>query len=179
MPAGLENRREKPILPKLIAEEGEMLKIVLAVLLLLVVVAAGSYWFVCPCERIPGGPLSGEVVADPVADWSFVNNSSEVPLCEVQIQAIVPHSVTVNCMSAAEALYVSCSQCAGKYWSSKAVVNPAGQVRAAGLVYPINYRRVTETEELDLVWKARAKKVGLDETTSRPDHWWTFNLTSR
>ncbi len=179
MPAGLENRREKPILPKLITEEGEMLKIILMVVLLLLIAAAGSYWFVCPCERIPGGPLGGEVVAGEVTDWSFVNNRSEVPLCEVQVAAIIPHSVTVNCMSASGALYVSCSGCAGKYWSSKAVENPVGQVRAAGLVYPINYRRVTATEELDLVWQARAKKVGLAETPPRPEHWWTFNLTSR
>ncbi len=156
-----------------------VVKIIVGVLLVAVLGFAGTYWFVCPCERIPGGPLSGEDVTESVDDWSFVNDRNVVRLCEVEVDAVLPHSVTVNCMSTGGALYVSCSRCDGKYWSSKALANPAGYVKADGRVYPITYRRVTDETELDEVWMARAAKVGMTEVRERPDHWWTFNLASR
>lgn len=156
-----------------------VMKIVVGILVVVLLGLGGTYWFVCPCERIPGGPLSGELAREPVTDWSFVNDREAVPLCEVQVKAMVPHSVTVNCMATEGALYVSCSRCEGKYWSGKALADPAGRVRAAGKVYEISYRRVTDGDELDQVWAARAAKVGRAEVGQRPDHWWTFNLTSR
>ncbi len=51
----------------------------------LVIVAAGgiAVWTTtCPCNRMPGLMLLGDVQETPVTDWSFVN---DIPLCQIQI----------------------------------------------------------------------------------------------
>ena len=71
-----------------------------------------------PCGPIPGGELSGDVVTAPVDDWSFAN---DVPRCAVEVRPASPHSVTVNCMSWQQRLFVSCSECELKRWSGGAM----------------------------------------------------------
>ena len=157
----------------------EMIRVILICIALLALAAVGSFWFVCPCATVAGGPLSGEEIQNPVSDWSFVNSSGDVPLCQVEVKTLVPYSVNVNCMSTAGMLYISCSNCDGKFWSSKALTIPAGRVRAGESVYPVLFSRVLDEGELDAAWRARAAKVGSTEVRQRPDHWWTFRLTSR
>jgi hypothetical protein len=153
------------------------------VLAAIVVVALGSavgaaawFWFVCPCERTPGGPLSGEVVTSAVDDWSFAN---DVRLCQLEVDRVIPWSVNLNCMSTSGALYVSCSQCAGKAWSSAALEKPEGRIRIVERVYPVTLARLIDVSMLDVAWRARAQKLGRGLDTPRPDHWWSFQLTSR
>ena len=92
-------------------------------LVVVLVGAAYTFWFVCPCEAMPGGGLGGEVASEPVNDWTFVN---DVPLCQVEVDIGIPWSINLNCMSAGGDLYVSCSRCAGKTWSQAALKNDAG-----------------------------------------------------
>ena len=129
-----------------------------------------------PCGPIPGGALSGDLAQGPIDDWSFAN---EVPRCAVEVRPESPHSVTVNCMSWQGELFVSCSECEGKRWSGYALANPDARIRIGGALYPVTLRRVEDPARLDQVWKARARKLGKDETAPRPAGWWTFRLTSR
>jgi len=144
------------------------------------VLAAGLFWFVsCPCERTPGAVLWGEEAAQPVADWSFANG---VPLCQIQTSAgLLPHAINLNCMATPEGrLYLSCSQCDGKRWSSAALENPEARIRLDGTVYPVSLRRVTSQAELDTAWVTRFNKLqGDGEAPPRPEHWWSFEVTSR
>lgn len=146
-------------------------------LLLALLGLAGTYWFVCPCETIPGGPLAGGTAAQP-SDWSFVNDIEAVPLCQIQVDFPIPRSMNVNCMSPDGDLFVSCSRCADKQWAARALEHPDGFVRAAGIVYPITYERVLDEAQLDAVWAARLGKLGR-EASPRPDHWWSFALSGR
>lgn len=137
------------------------------------------FWFFsCPCERVPGGYLLGEVVEEEVMDWSFAN---EVPLCQVQIRAgILPHSINLNCMSDTTGeLYFSCSSCDGKRWSSAVLSEPAGRLKLNDKVYPVFINRVTDERQLDRAWVARITKLGAPSDAPRPDHWWSFQVTSR
>lgn len=129
-----------------------------------------------PCGPIPGGALDGTLVTQPVADWTFVD---DVPRCAVEVRVDDPHSVTVNCMSMDERLYVSCSICESKRWSGWAVSMPEGRIAIGERVYPVSFRRVLDDRELDRVWLARARKLGETEPGPRPDGWWTFELSSR
>lgn len=156
-----------------------MIRVIVVCTSLLALVAAGTFWFVCPCATIAGGPLSGEEFHGPVNDWSFVNSSDDVPLCQIEVTALLPYSVNVNCMSTSGALYISCSNCDGKFWSSRALAVPAGRVRAGLSVYQVVFARVLDEGELDAAWRARAAKVGSSKVSQRPEHWWTFRLTSR
>lgn len=153
-----------------------MLRGLLIIAIALGAAAIATFWFACPCAVVPGGPLSGEEVATPIADWSFANT---VPLCQVEVRAFVPYSVNVNCMSAGGALYVSCSKCDGKYWSSKAVTHPAGRIRVGETVHLVRFTRLEQHHDLDVAWRARATKLDLGDDIPRPDHWWSFQLTSR
>lgn len=128
-----------------------------------------------PCGPIPGGSLSGERVEARVADWSFVNR---VPRCALEVRPSRPRSMTVNCMSHAERLFVSCSACASKQWSAMALAEPSGRVAIEGRVYPVSLARVTDPTLLESVWLARSTKLGND-SAPRPEDWWTFELVSR
>lgn len=105
--------------------------------IILVFVAGATCWFGCPCGYIPGGPLSGDQFPSPDSDWSFVNDLEAVPLCQIEVDFLIPRSMNVNCMSSGGDLFVSCSQCAGKHWSARALAYPEGKVLAAGRVYAI------------------------------------------
>lgn len=152
-----------------------IIKAISALLFLAVIGATGTYWFVCPCETIPGGPLSGETANQPIEDWSFVNERDAVPLCQIEVDFPIPRSMNVNCMSPDGDLFVSCSRCADKQWAAQALEHPNGFVRAAGVVYPITYERVLDEAQLDAIWTSRLSKLGR-EPEPRPDHWWSFQL---
>jgi hypothetical protein len=146
--------------------------------LVLTLVAIAVWTVTCPCERTPGGYLLGDVVAAPVADWSFVND--EVGLCQIQVQrGLLPHSVNLNCMAAGGGLYLSCANCDGKAWSTAALNNPAARIRMNDRVYPVSLTRVIDPGELDNAWRAREAKLGRDVNRPRQDGWWSFRAASR
>lgn len=132
------------------------------------------YFFYCPCERTPGGWLLGTEESTPVRDWSFAN---QAPLCQIQVQRLLPHSVNLNCMSANGDLYLSCARCEGKTWSTYALSNPKARLRIGGTIYPVNLARVTDETKLDIAWQARAKKFARPAIPRQPD-WWSFQAQS-
>lgn len=158
--------------------------------LLISALGAGLYYWTstCPCDRTPGLVLFGDTQQDPVLDWTFANDA---PLCQIQIGAgLRPHAVNLNCMATpAGALYLSCSVCETKYWASHVEQNEKGRLRINGKVYPVTLNRVIDESILDRAWKARVQKLQtfgeppynpappLD--AQRPEHWWSFAVTSR
>jgi hypothetical protein len=154
-----------------------MLKYILAAVVVVIIGGYAVFTAACPCDRIPGGYLLGNEVTEPVSDWAFAN---EEPLCQIEVFSWHPHSVNLNCMSAEDGeLYLSCSGCEGKYWSTIALDSPNGRLRIGDNVYPVTMMRVTDPETLDIAWKARAAKTGRGADTERADHWWSFRLESR
>ncbi len=154
---------------------------VLAITLVVLSISSALYINTCPCGPVPGAWLLGAAAKEPVSDWSFANDRSVAPLCQLQIDTWRPHSINANCMSDAGELYVSCSNCAGKNWSASALEYPEGLIRIGDTVYPVTYTRVLDPVELDAAWAARLRKVQSDgdSPSPRPDHWWSFRLTSR
>ena len=153
----------------------KFLEIAAAVVVLLSASVLLAYNYTCPCAIIPGRALSGELNTNPVDDWSIAN---DVPLCQLEVRPQEPHSINLNCMSAEHRLFVSCSACESKGWSSIALENPQGRIRVNGIVYPVTMRRLTLDSELDLSWQARSAKLGVDPGTPRPDDWWSFEMIS-
>ncbi len=149
---------------------------ILTTLFAMVLLLALSVYFYCPCERVPGGYLLGDVVETRVSDWSFAN---DVRLCQIEVRAVLPHSVNLNCMASDGVLYLSCASCAGKRWSEAAMARPAARIRIGEKIYPVNLTKVTDAAELDVAWRARAAKVGAPADAPRADGWWSFRVTSR
>ncbi len=58
-----------------------------------------------PSDRRPGTWLSGDVVAQPVSDWSFTADAMEVYV-ETRTWYGVPHSVTTACATTGDTLYI-------------------------------------------------------------------------
>jgi hypothetical protein len=157
-----------------------LIGIVLLVVLVLAAAAFGIWLFACPCERTPGAYLLGPEVTEPVRDWSFVNDRDAVPLCQIQVNAgLLPHSINLNCMATEGALYLSCSSCKGKRWSSAVLAHPEARLRAAWRVYPVTVSRVEAPDELDRAWVARAAKLGRTSDAPRQPGWWSFRVESR
>ena len=153
-----------------------MVKAIALILLLGLAGAVGTFWFVCPCEQMPGGPLQGEFSTADVSNWSFAN---EPGLCQVQVDRGIPWSVNLNCMSVDNALYISCARCDGKGWSAAALDEPWGYIKIRDTVYPVTFKRVVSSDVLDRAWQARLQKLGADLNSPRPAHWWSFELTTR
>ena len=162
------------------AVQGKVLTAVVLLILGIAVAAALAWSFYCPCERTPGGYLLGTEADAPVADWSFVNDASAVPLCQIQVQVgLLPHSVNLNCMADGGELYLSCASCDGKRWSMAALEDPDARLRAGDKVYPVRVTRITDPQALDRAWVARAAKLGRPTDTPRQDGWWSFRVVSR
>jgi len=139
-------------------------------------IAAATLFFYCPCSRLPGGYLLGPTVTAPVADWSFAN---AVPLCQIEVDAGLPHSINLNCMASGGALYLSCANCAGKRWSQAALARPEARLRLGDTVYPVRLTRVEDAAELDVAWQARAAQLGMPTAPPRAEGWWSFRVESR
>lgn len=151
-------------------------------------VGFATYSAICPCQATPGGYLFGENADEAVDDWGFAN---DVPLCQLQIMdGIRPHSINLNCMATRDgSLYLSCSVCERKYWASKVDANEPAVLRLDGVRYPVTLNRVRAPGEMDRAWRARVDKLQThgggpynpkpDPDAARPDHWWTFKVTSR
>ncbi|MDR2214032.1 MAG: hypothetical protein LBE21_10470 [Pseudomonadales bacterium] len=150
---------------------------VLGLALLVGLFFAARWFFTCPCDRMPGAVLWGEVVEEPVSDWSFAN---EVELCQIQVQGIFPQANNLNCMATPDGkLYLSCSDCEPKRWSRLARNNENGRIRLNGLVYPVTIRHVTDPIEIDRSWAARNTKLGSNAPRPPDAQWWTFRIESR
>lgn len=158
--------------------QGGALAPVLGLLAVIGVIAFAGYFLYCPCERTPGGWLLGDVVEQPVQDWSFAN---EEPLCQIQVfrGGIWPHAINLNCMAADGELYLSCASCQGKAWSTAALAHPDARLRIGDRVYPVRLARVEEATALDRAWNARARKTGRGIGTPRQEGWWSFRVVSR
>ena len=151
------------------------MKWLIATVFVLLAAAVAIYSY-CPCSRLPGGHLLGAEATAPVADWTFAN---DVPLCQVEVDAGLPHSVNLNCMATEGRLYLSCASCDGKRWSGAVLDNPAARLRVGDVVYPVTLARVTDPAELDVAWRARAAKTRSPADTPRPEGWWSFAVISR
>ena len=159
---------------------GAALTTLLLVLAGLVVAGFLTWFLYCPCERTSGGYLLGEEASEPVTDWSFANDMAAVRLCQIQVDAgLLPHSINLNCMADNGELYLSCSGCDGKRWSTAVLDNPQARLRAGSVVYPVTVTRVTDPETLDRAWVARAAKLGRPTDTRRQEGWWSFRVVSR
>lgn len=98
-----------------------------SILALLVALGCGGPFLV-----FPGGALSGEVVGDPVADWSFLEDR----FIELETRPDEPYSVQLNYFVVDGKLYVDPAE--GRRWLEHLRTDPRVRVRAGGRVYPCN-----------------------------------------
>jgi len=94
-----------------------------------------------PFLVFPGGALSGEVVTEPVSDWSFVTDR----FVDVETRPADPYSVELNYIVRDGQLYLDPAE--GRTWLEHIRADPRVRVRFAGRVYPLTAVLVAEPGE--------------------------------
>jgi hypothetical protein len=96
-----------------------------------------------PLLVIPGGELSGEVVTEPVSDWSFVTDS----FIDLEVRPNDPYSVELNYIVKDGQLYIDSAE--GRNWLEYLREDPRVRVRFGDKVYPLKAVLVGKPGELE------------------------------
>ncbi len=110
----------------------------LGVLVVLGLVACGG-----PVLMFPGGALSGEVVTEPVEDWSFVDST----FLDLETRPEDPYSVELNYFVRDGKLYIDPAE--GRVWLDHIRANPLVRARFDGKIYPLRAVLVGRPGELE------------------------------
>jgi hypothetical protein len=84
-----------------------------------------------PFLLIPGGALRGDVVSEPVHDWSFVDDR----FLDLEVRPSDPYSVELNYFVKEGKLYIDPAE--GRKWLDYIRADPRVRGRFGGKVYPL------------------------------------------
>ena len=130
-----------------------LLRLIVALVIFVALLFVGARFHDGPLGPIPGGAFaSGEIVAEPVSDWSFAR---EVP--EIQLQLASENgSRTVWILVEDGKAYVPCSTKfpPGKTWYKHAAQDGRATLRIEGRRYPVT---LTRTQDPALAERMRAE----------------------
>ena len=135
---------------------------VLLVCLLLPVVVARITGFE-PNGRRPGLWLKGDLVTTPVGDWSFTDKIQNVKI-QTNTWYLLPHSVTINCVSYKGQLYLDSFYAAGlmyphgRSWNEDVARDPHVRIKIGNQLYDRTLALVTDPAERAAVNEAKFKK---------------------
>jgi len=96
-----------------------------------------------PGPFIPGGELKGEVVTEPVEDWSFVTDM----FVDLETRPSDPYSVELNYIVRDGKLYIDPAE--GRTWFEYLKADPRLRVRFDGKIYPVTAVLVGRPGELE------------------------------
>jgi hypothetical protein len=96
-----------------------------------------------PFLVFPGGELRGEVIEEPVTDWSFVDDS----FVDLETRPENPYSVELNYFVRDGQLFVDPAE--GRRWLDYIRADPRVRVRFGGKVYPLQAVLVGRPGELE------------------------------
>lgn len=104
-----------------------------------------SMWLACggPVLVFPGGALSGEVVEEPVEDWSFVR----ARFLDLETRPEDPYSVELNYVVRDGKLYIDPAE--GRRWLEHIREDPRVRVRFDGKIHPLRAVLVGRPGELE------------------------------
>jgi hypothetical protein len=96
-----------------------------------------------PVLLIPGGELSGELVLDPIDDWSFVTDR----FVDLETRPADPYSVEINYLVKDGVLYIDPAE--GRTWLEHLRADPRVRVRFGAKIYPVEAVLAGRPGELD------------------------------
>lgn len=96
-----------------------------------------------PFLIIPGGRLEGELVREPVSDWSFVDDT----FLDLELRPDDPYSVELNYVVRDGMLYIDPAE--GRRWFDYLREDPRVRARFGGKVYELEAVLVGKPGELD------------------------------
>ena len=126
-----------------------------------------------PCGPIAGTSLTGEVRSELITDFQSVN---DVESCILQVNGDDPHSVNINCWAVGKQLFVGCSDCEGKTWSTLVGQDAMPRIRIDDMLYSVKISRLSDPSAIDRVWLYRWEKYEKGEFEAVPDGLWVYHL---
>ena len=115
-----------------------------------------------PAGQRPGLRLSGEVVEEFPADWGFSDAHREVAL-EVSTPYLLPHSITIWCAAAGDALYIGARNPDEKRWPGWVAERPEVRLKLGEEVYEAKLSLVDDPGQIALLYSAYASKYDLPD----------------
>ena len=131
-----------------------------------------------PWGPISGRQLSGDVVTEPVADWSFTDEHMTIA---VETRPAAPHSVTTVCFTHEGQLYVPAVEAPGKSWPHYAVSEPHVRLKIGDKIYPAKATRVNDPELAPKLTAAAQAKYDFPEPEDGQPRFrdvWVFRMES-
>ena len=130
-----------------------------------------------PVAMIAGRQLTGELVLEPVSDWSFTD---EHQLIAVETRPAMPHSVTTVCFTHEGVLYVPANRAAEKSWPHFAISDPRIRLKVGDKIYPARATRVQDAELQPKLIAAATEKYDfeLPQEPGALDDVWVFRIDS-
>jgi len=140
------------------------------------VVAASALVVACsPHDRRPGTWLSGELVEEPVTDWSFTDEVQEI-FVETRTWYGIPHSVTTVCAADGANLYVPSVYFEGgefpeaRFWNRNVVRDPRVRVQIGDRLYQRRAVLIEGAAEREAALAAFARKYPFwQELAAKPE----------
>jgi hypothetical protein len=156
-----------------------LVRLVVALVVLVALAFAVARLHDGPLGPLPGGPLrAGDLVAEPVADWSFARDTAEI---ELQL-ASQDSSRTTWILVLDEQAYVPASLefPPGKRWHREAARDGRATLRIDGRRYPVTLVKLDDAEVETLRPKLEAEVDRKYPQRPRGDGGiWMFRVTSR
>jgi hypothetical protein len=116
-----------------------------------------------PNARRPGLWLKGDLVTTPVADWSFTDRIQNIKI-QTNSWYLLPHSVTINCVSYKGQLYLDSFYATGltyphgRRWNENVARDPHVRIKIGNQLYDRTLVLVTNPAEQEAVNEAKFKK---------------------
>lgn len=112
-----------------------------------------------PKDRRPGLRLSGEVVEEPMDDWSFSDAYKEIYL-ETRPPWWIPHSITILATSLDGELYVHAQHPEKKRWVDFVARDPRVRLEIGGKLYERRLEWVEDPARQEAIYRDFAEKYG-------------------
>ena len=127
-----------------------------------------------PLGPVPGGPMSGERVTQPVIDWGFVLDRDTV---ELEVNPGAPRSVTTWVVGHDGQPYIPAGFARHKTWPGQVMADGRVVLRVDGKLYARQAVRVTDAALLKALGEVLLRKYELDpEGNFASAETWFFRL---
>jgi hypothetical protein len=159
---------------------GRVLRWIVTILVILAAIAGTLYARrTNPIEFVSGRQLTGEVVSEPVSDWSF---AKDAPTVAIETRPGAPYSVTTWCFVHEGKLYIPASAGSTKTWTHFAAADPRVRVKIGNQIYPGVATRITDASLREPLREiARAKynlPAQMPANMGSPSDVWLFRIDS-
>ena len=151
--------------------------VILGIAVLLVCIVFGARLADGPLGPVPGGPMSGQLVAEPVTDWGFIVERDTV---ELEVNPDAPRAITTWVVGYGGQPFIPSGFGARKTWTAQLVADGRAVLRVDGKLYERQAVRVTDEALLEELRAVLTAKYDLDPegNFSGPDTWF-FRLDPR